>query len=498
MNKLKSIISLYKLSVIKRELQIRKSKFTPIIAIMLFVLGVMIPVFCGTLLKLNIAGMLGVSLAFILCIPTLLINKVSFDYQQKRFTDITNYMERLIYAYQKSGKIYTALKDVRDVANKDIADLINEVLAFIDDGEAEENLYREAFRIIEAKYKCSRLITLHNYLVDVELHGGKSDDALQILINDLRDWVIRTRTFRMQRKNVKSKVFLSIVLAIVTCVAALYMVPAEYTNVMASSQTYQLCTSIILSLYIILYDYTEKLIGKSFLDLELDGDREDLFYRAKNRIDKFDKSKSLKLGLVYIFISLVTIIVAYFLDYLVYSIPIVFIFLVAAYRPFGLYKSDTQRVENEVYKAIPIWVRNLTLQLQVNNVSISIQNSLKDAPFAIKDEIEGLLIGIEESPTSIEPYDTFCSSYSLQDVRLIANHLYYMTNFGSDDMLSQLDYMVKQNAQMTINEEEIRNSDALSVLSLLILVPMIISMLKLSVDMYLLFDVFSGIMMEVS
>ena len=223
-----------------------------------------------------------------------------------------------------------------------------------------------------------------------------------------------------------------------------------------------------------------------------------LFYRAKNRIDKFYKSKSLKLGLVYIFISLVTIVVAYFLDYLVYSIPLVFIFLVAAYRPFGLYKSDTQRVENEIYKAIPIWVRNLTLQLQVNNVSISIQNSLKDAPFAIKDEIERLLIGIEQNPTSIEPYDAFCSKYSLQDVRLIANHLYYMTNFGSDDMLSQLDYMVKQNAQMTINEEEIRNSNALSILSLLVLAPMIISMLKLSVDMYSLFDVFSGIMMGAS
>ena len=58
-------------------------------------------------------------------------------------------------------------------------------------------------------------------------------------------------------------------------------------------------------------------------------------------------------------------------------------------------------------------------------------------------------------------------------------------------MLGQLDYIIKQNDHLTLNEERIRNEDSLSMMSMLILAPMAISILKLVLDMYSLFGVMS-------
>ena len=70
--------------------------------------------------------------------------------------------------------------------------------------------------------------------------------------------------------------------------------------------------------------------------------------------------------------------------------------------------------------------------------------------------------------------------------------MYALSEFGSNDMLSQLDYLIEQNDQLTINEEKIRNEDALAGMSALILAPMLISVLKLIVDLTLLFETFMG------
>ena len=85
----------------------------------------------------------------------------------------------------------------------------------------------------------------------------------------------------------------------------------------------------------------------------------------------------------------------------------------------------------------------------------------------------------------------FCKEYDIPDIKLTVNFLYYLSNFGSDEMLGQLDYIIKQNDHLTLNEERIRNEDSLSMMSMLILAPMAISILKLVLDMYSLFGVMS-------
>lgn len=493
-NKIKRFFDRYRFSTIRREVSGMGFNITPGYVAGYIFLTALLSVLVGTILKLELMYSLVIVLMFILVAPFMFIYKYKFNYEKARFSEIVDYMQRLIYAYQKSEKIYTALKDVREVASPRIKHEIDMMLEFIDNGVAKNNLYKEAFDIIESHYKCSRLNTLHTYLIDAELNGGEGTETLALLLQDIRDWSIRTQDYMTERAAIKSKVSLSIALGFSTVIAALYMVPVTYTSQMMVTPLYQIGTAVVLILYILLYLYVSKTLGVSYLDIELDDF--ELYERAIKRVDRFNKKKIIKKSIVIAVLAIGSSVMVYILGYPILSVPIIGVFGFAIYQPIFTYKTDKKRIQKEVNKAFPVWIRNLVLLLQTNNVGISIQKSLLTCPRVMRPHIEKLLSEIDAKPDTDEPFMNFCNEYSLPDIKTTMSFLYYLSNFGSDEMLGQLDYIIKQNTYLTISEEKIRNSDSLSMMTVLILAPMLISIMKLMLDMYSLYEVFSGIMMN--
>ena len=489
MKKVKEFFNSYKFSTIKSKIEDMGYAITPKTIFLYIILTALLSIFLGTVLQLKLAYSLIVVLFFILCIPQLLIYKFKFYFERVKFNDIVNYMERLIYAYQNSGKLYTALQDVQAVSSGRIEKYIRKALNFIDNGKAKENLYKEALNIIEKKYNCTRLVTLHNYLVDVETNGGISEQSLNLILEDVRAWSLRTQEYKSNRGNIKNKVILSIVFAIITCIAALFLVPKEYTSQMTESVIYQVGTVLALISYIGVFVYTQKTIAISYLDLEDEEDTNASYFRALKRIDKFNAKNVIKKAIISLVLGIGFCVTVHLLDYDIFMIPIGILFGFIAYQPIFTNKKDKDRVIKEIKKSFPVWLRNMVLLLQINNVNVAIQLSLKTCPTVLKPHIEKLLKGIEENPASSEPFDKFCEEYDLPDMKLTVHFLYYLSTFDSDEMIGQLDYIVQQNTHFTLNEEKIRNEDSLSMMGMLILLPMGISIMKLVLDMYSLFGV---------
>ena len=491
LNKLKIFIQSYKFSNIKNSIEEMGFSITSRLIGFYILVAFFLSFFVGTILKLNLMYSLIVVLFFVLCIPKLIIYRYKFHFEKQKFTDIVNYMERLIYAYQKSGKLYTALEDVKAVSGKRLQRQIQKALNFIDNGKAKENLYKEALSFIEKKNNCTRLQTLHNYLIDVELNGGDSTTSLNLLTDDIRAWSIRMQTYQTDRNNIKGKIIISIILAISTCVAALFLVPSEYSAQMIVKPLYQIGTAMALIAYIIVFIYVEKIAANSYLDLELDEINYKSYLRALKRVEKFNASLIIKKSVLCLVIAIGCCFLAHIIHLDLMMIPIVLVFAIIAYQPICINKNDKKTILKEINKAFPVWIRNMVLLLQINNVSVSIQESLKTCPLVLKPHVEKLLKGIEENPASSKPFDDFRKEYDIPDIKLTVNFLYYLSNFGSDEMLGQLDYIIKQNDHLTLNEERIRNEDSLSMMSMLILAPMAISILKLVLDMYSLLGVMS-------
>ena len=136
----------------------------------------------------------------------------------------------------------------------------------------------------------------------------------------------------------------------------------------------------------------------------------------------------------------------------------------------------------------------MILHLQTDNVHVALKNSLKVAPDVMRPELKKLLVGISAEPNSIIPYTVFMADYNVPELKSSIRFLYSLATFGTDDMISQLDQLVQQNAILAAAAEEARNDSSLAMINSLTFAPMLVACAKLLVDMGLFFMCFMGYM----
>ena len=84
--------------------------------------------------------------------------------------------------------------------------------------------------------------------------------------------------------------------------------------------------------------------------------------------------------------------------------------------------------------------------------------------------------------------------YDLPEFKSAVRFLYSLAEFGSDDMVTQLDQLVQQNAILSAAAEDLRNQSNISLLNTLTFAPMLIGSAKLIVDLILFFTQFMSYM----
>jgi regulator of replication initiation timing len=416
---------------------------------------------------------------------------MKYKYQPKRVEDITDYMSKLIYAYQKTGKIYSALQDVEKTTSDEIAGYVHEMLEYIDNGSGEGNIYQAAFQIIENHYGCSRLVMLHRYLVEVEMHGGLDRETLDMILDDIREWSVRNAEVRTRRNALRLKIIVSVVLAFSTCIAVLYMIPDEYTAMMVEKTIYQAGTAGVMGFLILFYVGASAVLSGSYLDLELDRKTEDDFDRARARLDKWNPKKKAIQAIVIAVIGIAGSVACQILGQYMIMAMVIVITVAFMWQPFHLRSKSEKRVKTGIQKAFPVWMRGVILRLKTDNIYVSISDSMNDAPHALKEELQEMVDGMDENPGSAEPFENFCKGLDVTEIKTSINFLYYLSEFGGSEMKPQLNYLIRQNNHMTVTEEKLRGDDSESFMNMFILAPMLIAMFKLLVDMFTMMQVFT-------
>lgn len=336
----------------------------------------------------------------------------------------------------------------------------------------------------------SRYVT--SFLIEVEMKGGDCDKSLSILLKDIRDWFMRTLEYQQERKSLKGKVTISIILAMVTCGLMLNLVPSEYVDMIIGEMMYQVATTFTLILCVILYVVSSNKLGGSYLDLEIDTDSTNRALRDFDYVRTFNEKNHFKPMIIKLCMMIPVIGVEIYFDLTWVVLPTTLLTALLLFEPYQRRNMARKRVVREINKMFPVWIRNLVLHLQTDNVQVALRNSLENCPAILKKEVTRLLVRLDADPTSMTPYLRFLEDYEVSNLKMSVNFLYALSEFGSDDMLAQLDYLIEQNSHLTINEEKLRNEDALSGMSMMILAPMLISVFKLMIDLMLFFNTFMG------
>ena len=371
----------------------------------------------------------------------------------ERFKDGVMYMEQMIYSFKKQPKIRLALQDAQKIGSSEVKELLEEVIVNIDTNESE-NIYEEALELVEKEYKCKRIRSLHKFLIKIEEHGGEYDNYIDILLQDIKDWNDRTLLFIKNVERVKRNVLISVFSTVITCGFMAYIVPSEYSY--TPSPIYQVASTIMLLMMMGSYLLIVKKMNFDWLKEEQSLNNNQIM-RYYNLVEKgyedYDSlSWSEKLS----------------------------------------YKSAKKRMEKELSKCFPDWIREVAINLQNDTVQSAIENSYENSPFILQRPIRKLLLDFEKYPVGIEPYDNLLREFDLDEIKSSMKMFYSINELGKEQSDQQINSILDRNNKLAGHAEEMKNQDQIGAASMLATIPMIVGIVKIMIDMILMIMVFTS------
>lgn len=398
--------------------------------------------------------------ASIFCIGAAMLYNIAFYKEEKtreaylkKFKDVVQYMEQMIYSFKKQPKIRPALSDAQKISSPEMKEIIEEVIVNID-SKMTENIYEESLKIIQEEYDCKRLRSLHHFIIKIEKNGGEYENYINSLLEDIKEWSDRTLLFIKDVERVKRNVLISIFSTLITCGFMAYLIPKEYQYTFHI--VYQICSAIMISVMLATH----------------------LLIVRRLNFDWIHESSDLSDNMVIKYYALVE------KGYVQES--------KLSFWERLSYKQAKKRLENEIAKVFPDWIREVAINIQNDTVQSAIERTYESAPFVIKRPVRKLLIDFEKYPIGIEPYDNLLKEFDLPDIKSSMKMFYSINQLGKEQSDQQIGSIIDRNNKLTRQAEEMKNKDRIGIAGMLSAVPMFLGVVKIMIDMILMITVFTA------
>ena len=222
----------------------------------------------GYLFNLRMIWYFVIGIVALYCTPRIIYQIYKAMYEQRRFSDSSQYLEKMIYYFSSSEKILDSLKATIIIfpvgRMHDVLQSAIDVILTSTDSDVE----RQALNIIEEAYPTLRIKTLHNFMIDVEYNGGSVEMGTKMLLNDRARWVDRTIELQNGKKNLKRDTIISSIIVLALAVFIIYLpdfIPS--VNVSISDKLFvQLSSVMILCVIILNYVSVNKTMSKNWMD----------------------------------------------------------------------------------------------------------------------------------------------------------------------------------------------------------------------------------------
>lgn len=377
--------------------------------------------------------------------PSLIYYNHRKKYESVRFRNCSRYIEQMIYSFKRRQSLLSALVETRMILDGTIGEAIDYAIDVLRHRAGEDDIYSIALSKIETIFPSSRVKNLHKFLVDVERDGGRHEATLEILLEDVREWDIRTNQFKQHQAVKGASLIFSILMSVGVCWLMANILPDELGGNIADNIVYQLVTTFMLIVMFLMYLFGNRKLTRSWITDAADPDA------ARIEIDQ-------------------ETVATYYED------------------PHGRIKPVLSiiRMQTEIEKAFPRWVLHFALLSSSRPIPVALAMSAETAPTAIKSELETMLRAIDKDPTAIEPYLNFCRYYDLPQVHSMMMMIYSLAEYGLIDSDQQVLSLVKRNNTLQATAEQIQNDEQLARFSLYTIIPMLVGSMAMMVDVVLM------------
>lgn len=420
-------------------------KFAHINLLLHYLIAFLVIVLAGWVYKLKLIPVLVLCCTYLIFGPSLVYFHYRKKYEKKKFSDCVRYIEQMLYSFTRKSKIITALEESRLVIDGDTGKAIDFAINKLRHGsaEADSTIYETALKEIEAVLPCSRVKNLHEFLSEVENVGGQHTTALDIMLNDLREWDIRTTQFQQNQSIKGTGMLVSVLMSLGTCWFMSNILPADMGGDISGFGLYQVLTTISIIVMFFIYRMAARKLTRSWIidDVEIDPD---IINQDCESIKKYyDEKQGVK--------------------------PV-----------FALF-----RIQKELTKKFPRWVLRFALLASTRAIPAALRDSIASCPNIMRAELEKLTKAIDENPTGIEPYLDFFGYFEKKDLTQIRSMMlmvYSLSEYGSTEIDKHVLSIVKRNYALQAEAEKIQDDERLAKFSLFTTIPMIIACVVMMID----------------
>ena len=445
----------------------------------------------GLLFQLKWELLVIVLIAMFLALPAFILDTYKKMYEQKRFADTATYMEQMLYAFQKTGKVLSALKETREAFELGhMRDIVDEAVRHLEDGRSysEKGALRESLDIVEKEYECRKIKTLHELLVSTEKYGGDADDSITLLLNDVELWKRRGYVLQKEKKEAHTNNVVSIIVATALCAGTLYVLNA-LPDMMGMQAPYNVLTTGLIQItsfglllwMIYVYARSEKTLTRNWLK-EDSGREEGYVLRCYEEVKNYDGKKEMKKSLLWAVPFLVAAI-CFAVKGSWIAVPLLLVtVIISQQHRFG--RNLARRVvSEELYAAFPEWLMQMALLMQHSNVQVSIARSLDGAPKVLIPELNALLQRLKEQPKSLKSYTDFCKDFDIPETASCMKMLYAISESGTGDARVQIQNLLERVQEMRNRTAERRNKSTAFKVKMLYSYPVFGASVKLLGDL---------------
>lgn len=436
--------------------------------------------------KLKVSYILALSIVAIFTLPIIVLAQIKSLYHLKKFDEMVNYMSHMLISFKIHPKILNALKDTRDISDGALKAKIDEAITYITEDTNNINTYSQALAIIEKEYPNSRVHALHRMMITVENENSKnyqlsSDD----LYSDIEAWTERTYIYQQELKLTKSRVVMSIVLALVICLMLVVGLPTEL-QLFTNSPVYQFVTALLIALSLIIYCFVNSRLNGQWLLYDVTTSKQEEIIKNVEYIRHYDINKAKKQNWIKASLFTPIIILGFILSNPTFIVIGIIGTVFGYFQNSLIYKSKKNSVERELKIEFPLWLRDIALNLHNFVVTRAIRNSYDTAPTVLKPYLYDFINEIEKNPNSIVPYQNFLNEYNIPNLSNVMRTLYSIKQLGEVDSQNQITSLITRNQKMLANAEKIRNEDSLTGIGFISLAPILLASISLIINMILM------------
>lgn len=446
---------------------------------------------------LEIPKIMVVGFIAFLVFPIIVIAQFRYLNNNDRFEQMVNYMDQMILSFKQKPKILFAMESTLDLIDGKLKECVLEAIDIIKN-DPSENIYEKAFKVIEKEFKCSRLYTLHRFILNVEKENSVNyQESIDNLYTDIRSWVTRTYQYQAELSNTKKKIV--IILGLSLGISAFFthvlqtaeeQVAGRYEFNILGSEVYQIVTMLFLISFILIFAFLNSKINGQWLINDVDNKKETLVAKYIDYLANYDKKKEVKNSIIAsifgILLFAAGIIIKNQMIIVLGVVVTIFILLKGNMK----YKSRKKAVEKELLKEFPVWMRDIAINLNNMVVVRAIRQSVNNASLVMKSFLNNFLKAVEKEPNSIKPYINFLGMYNVMELQTAFKTLYAIKSLSKEDSQRQINDLIVRNQTLLEASERMRNQDSLAGVSFISMLPMVLLSLKLIIDLGLMLVAF--------